>query len=214
MPLDDAARAEVLRDRAQRRGLILEEAAIDWMLTHADRDLASLVALLDRLDRESLAAQRRITVPFLRQVMDKAALKPRKTAFGWFRVRSTVTGAGFRDFLPDHRFPVGIGADALRIEFVPQQPGADAMALPRAHVHDEGFVGPFECELLHLGYLLQLRGIQAFRIDEFANHEDMLAGIQRWRYSGRSGVLRPSIWVISARNTSWLRGTTPACELT
>jgi len=69
-PLDDAARAEVLRDRAQRRGLILEEAAIDWMLSHTDRNLASLVALLDRLDRESLAAQRRITVPFLRQVMD------------------------------------------------------------------------------------------------------------------------------------------------
>ncbi|HVK82434.1 MAG TPA: DnaA regulatory inactivator Hda [Verrucomicrobiae bacterium] len=69
-PLDDASRAEVLRDRAQRRGLVLEETAIDWMLSRTDRNLASLVALLDRLDRESLAAQRRITVPFLRQVMD------------------------------------------------------------------------------------------------------------------------------------------------
>ncbi|MET1162917.1 MAG: DnaA regulatory inactivator Hda [Pseudoxanthomonas sp.] len=69
-PLDDASRAEVLRDRAQRRGLILEEAAIDWMLAHTDRNLSNLLALLDRLDRESLAAQRRITVPFLRQVMD------------------------------------------------------------------------------------------------------------------------------------------------
>lgn len=69
-PLDDASRAEVLRDRAQRRGLVLEEAAIDWMLARTGRDLVSLIALLDRLDRESLAAQRRITVPFLRQVMD------------------------------------------------------------------------------------------------------------------------------------------------
>ena len=68
--LEDASRAEVLRDRAQRRGLVLEETAIDWMLSRTDRNLASLVALLDRLDRESLAAQRRITVPFLRQVMD------------------------------------------------------------------------------------------------------------------------------------------------
>jgi DnaA family protein len=33
------------------------------------RDLASLTALLDRLDRASLAAQRRITVPFLRQTL-------------------------------------------------------------------------------------------------------------------------------------------------
>ncbi|MCC8470000.1 DnaA regulatory inactivator Hda [Xanthomonas phaseoli] len=68
--LDDAARAAVLRDRAQRRGLALDEAAIDWLLTHSERELAGLVALLDRLDRESLAAKRRITVPFLRRVLE------------------------------------------------------------------------------------------------------------------------------------------------
>ncbi|MCW1981980.1 DnaA regulatory inactivator Hda [Xanthomonas campestris] len=67
--LDDLARAAVLRDRAQRRGLALDEAAIDWLLTHSERELAGLVALLDRLDRESLAAQRRVTVPFLRRVL-------------------------------------------------------------------------------------------------------------------------------------------------
>ncbi|MCC8539232.1 DnaA regulatory inactivator Hda [Xanthomonas axonopodis pv. poinsettiicola] len=70
--LDDAARAAVLRDRAQRRGLALDEAAIDWLLTHSGRELAGLVALLDRLDRESLAAKRRITVPFLRRVVGGA----------------------------------------------------------------------------------------------------------------------------------------------
>lgn len=69
-PLDDAGRREVLRDRAQRRGLVLEEPAIDWLLTRTDRDLGRLVALLDQLDRASLAAQRRITVPFLRNVLD------------------------------------------------------------------------------------------------------------------------------------------------
>lgn len=69
--LDDGSRAELLRERAQRRGLVLEEAAIDWMLSRTDRNLTSLLALLDRLDRESLAAQRRITVPFLRQVMER-----------------------------------------------------------------------------------------------------------------------------------------------
>ncbi|RBF29297.1 DnaA regulatory inactivator Hda, partial [Xanthomonas oryzae pv. oryzae] len=46
------------------------EAAIDWLLTHGERELARLVALLDRLDRESLAAKRRITVPFLRRVLE------------------------------------------------------------------------------------------------------------------------------------------------
>lgn len=69
--LDDPGRRELLRDRAQRRGLMVEEAALEWMLTHLDRDPATLVALLDLLDRESLAAQRRVTVPFLRQVMGR-----------------------------------------------------------------------------------------------------------------------------------------------
>ena len=64
--LDDDGRREVLRDRAQRRGLVLEEAAIDWLLTRTGRDLVQLLALLERIDRESLAAQRRVTVPFLR----------------------------------------------------------------------------------------------------------------------------------------------------
>lgn len=68
-PLDDDGRRDVLRDRAQRRGLVLEDAALDWLLTRTDRDLGALVVLLDRLDRASLAAQRRITVPFLRQVL-------------------------------------------------------------------------------------------------------------------------------------------------
>ena len=68
-PLDDSGRAEVLRLRAQRRGLQIDEAAIDWLLKRVDRDLVSLTTLLDRLDRESLAAQRRLTVPFLRQLL-------------------------------------------------------------------------------------------------------------------------------------------------
>lgn len=68
--LDDDGRGAVLRERAIRRGLALDEAAIDWLLTRTGRDLGGLVVLLDRLDRESLAAKRRITVPFLRKVLD------------------------------------------------------------------------------------------------------------------------------------------------
>jgi DnaA family protein len=68
-PLDEGGRREVLRQRARRRGWVFEDAALDWLLRRVDRDLAGLTALLDRLDRASLAAQRRITVPFLRQVL-------------------------------------------------------------------------------------------------------------------------------------------------
>lgn len=67
--LDDEGRREVLRQRAHRRGLVLEEAALEWLLKRVDRDLAGLTNMLDRLDRASLAAQRRITVPFLRQAL-------------------------------------------------------------------------------------------------------------------------------------------------
>jgi DnaA family protein len=69
-PLDEDGRREVLRQRAQRRGLVLEEAALEWLLRRVGRDLGGLTALLDKLDRASLAAQRRITVPFLRQTLD------------------------------------------------------------------------------------------------------------------------------------------------
>ncbi|WCE04361.1 DnaA regulatory inactivator Hda [Pseudoxanthomonas sp. JBR18] len=68
-PLDDVGRAALLRDRASRRGLVLEDAAVDWMLTRTPREAAQLVDLVQRLDRASLAAQRRVTVPFLRQVL-------------------------------------------------------------------------------------------------------------------------------------------------
>jgi DnaA family protein len=69
-PLDDAGRRQVLVERAQRRGLVLEDAALEWLLRRVGRDLAGLTALLERLDRASLAAQRRVTVPFLRQVLE------------------------------------------------------------------------------------------------------------------------------------------------
>ena len=67
--LDDDGRRQVLQERAQRRGLILDDAALDWLLKRVGRDLAGLTALLDQLDRASLAAQRRITVPFLKQTL-------------------------------------------------------------------------------------------------------------------------------------------------
>jgi DnaA family protein len=68
-PPDETRRRAVLGERALRRGLVLEPAALDWLLRRAGRDLAGLTALLDTLDRASLAAQRRLTVPFLRQVL-------------------------------------------------------------------------------------------------------------------------------------------------
>lgn len=67
--LDDAQRRVVLRDRAEARGIVLDDAVLDFLFSHYARDLGSLGLLLDRVDRASLAAQRRITVPFLRGLL-------------------------------------------------------------------------------------------------------------------------------------------------
>lgn len=66
---DEAQRRAILAGRAAARGLELDEAVLDYVFRRVGRDLGTLTALLDRLDRESLAAQRRVTVPFLRQAL-------------------------------------------------------------------------------------------------------------------------------------------------
>ena len=68
-PLDDDTRREAVRQRAQARGLLLDDAVLDWLFAHTARDLGSQAALLDRIDRAALAAQRRVTVPFLRRLL-------------------------------------------------------------------------------------------------------------------------------------------------
>lgn len=68
-PLDDAERRAVLREQAAARGIALDEAVLDWLFARYARDLTALLDLLDRLDPASLAAKRRITVPFLREFL-------------------------------------------------------------------------------------------------------------------------------------------------
>ncbi|MDJ0928927.1 MAG: DnaA regulatory inactivator Hda [Gammaproteobacteria bacterium] len=67
--LSDDEKIEALQKRSAWRGLDLPDDTAAYLLTHADRDAASLFALLDRLDREALAAQKRLTVPFVRGIL-------------------------------------------------------------------------------------------------------------------------------------------------
>ncbi|WP_243039227.1 DnaA regulatory inactivator Hda [Dyella sedimenti] len=71
-PLDDAERRAVLRQQAAARGIELDDTVLDWLFNRYARDLGALLDLLDRLDQASLAAQRRITVPFLRGLLKEA----------------------------------------------------------------------------------------------------------------------------------------------
>ena len=75
-PLSDEARRAVLKRRAEQRGFALDDAVLDFLFRRFPRDLGAMLELLERLDRESLAAQRRITVPFLRRVMGLPSSKP------------------------------------------------------------------------------------------------------------------------------------------
>jgi DnaA family protein len=74
--LDDAGRIEALRLRAQQRGLHLPAETADYLLRRMPRDLASLLGLVDDLDEASLAAQRRLTIPFIRDALERNAKTP------------------------------------------------------------------------------------------------------------------------------------------
>ncbi len=67
--LADADRAAALQLRASHRGLELPDETARYLLSRSRRDMGSLYALLDTLDDEALRAQRRLTVPFVREVL-------------------------------------------------------------------------------------------------------------------------------------------------
>ena len=70
-PLGDAEKAEHLRAEAGRRGLRLSGEVVGYLLTRFPRDLPSLNGVLDALDRYSLAAKRPVTLPLVREALEK-----------------------------------------------------------------------------------------------------------------------------------------------
>jgi DnaA-homolog protein len=71
--LDEAGRAEALRLRAGQRGIDLPAETLDYLMKRMPRDLHSLFEILDELDEASLAAQRRLTIPFIRDALERRA---------------------------------------------------------------------------------------------------------------------------------------------
>lgn len=69
MPLTDAEKIEALTAQAESRGLRLPPGALDYVLARAPRDMRSLSALVNALDRFTLEHQRPITLPLLREVL-------------------------------------------------------------------------------------------------------------------------------------------------
>ena len=69
-PLDDDDVVAALGCRAQARGLQLPEETAQYLLRRFPRDLPTLFALFDTLDTASLIEQRRLTIPFVKTVLD------------------------------------------------------------------------------------------------------------------------------------------------
>jgi DnaA-homolog protein len=68
-PLDEAEQQQALQLRARLRGFELPEETSRWLQRRFPRDMRRLYELLDTLDEAALAAQRRLTVPFIREVL-------------------------------------------------------------------------------------------------------------------------------------------------
>jgi DnaA family protein len=68
-PLDEQQQREALQLRASLRGIELPEETLLYLQRRFARDMRRLHELLDRLDMASLQEQRRLTVPFIREVL-------------------------------------------------------------------------------------------------------------------------------------------------
>jgi DnaA-homolog protein len=71
-PLDEAEQVAALKLRARVRGVELPDETLQWLQRRFPRDMRALYELLDTLDKAALAAQRRLTIPFIREVLGAA----------------------------------------------------------------------------------------------------------------------------------------------
>lgn len=69
-PLSDEDKVALLQLRAKHRGLLLDDEVVQFIVRRSARDTKSLLAVLDRLDIASLHKRRKITIPFIKEVLD------------------------------------------------------------------------------------------------------------------------------------------------
>lgn len=66
---DDADKAAILQFRATRRGLTLSPGVASYIVSRAPRGMAQLLEVLDLLDKASLAQQRALSIPFVKEAL-------------------------------------------------------------------------------------------------------------------------------------------------
>ncbi len=68
-PLDDEEKLIALKFRAQQRGLLLSDDAAKYLLSHLSRKMSHLISALSELDEASIREQRKITIPFIKDIL-------------------------------------------------------------------------------------------------------------------------------------------------
>jgi len=68
--LDDDEKCKALQLRARCRGFDLEDNVANYLLKSCNRDIADLYAVLDALDKAQLQQHRRLTIPFVKLVLE------------------------------------------------------------------------------------------------------------------------------------------------
>lgn len=69
-PLDEASLIQALQQRARGRMFEFPEEVLGYLVKRVSRDTHSLFQLLDRLDKASLERKKKITIPFVKEVLD------------------------------------------------------------------------------------------------------------------------------------------------
>jgi len=69
--LDEKDRLLALQDRAKSRGFELSDEVIEYLSRRVARDMHSLFSWLDKLDQATLVSKKRITVPFVRELLEE-----------------------------------------------------------------------------------------------------------------------------------------------
>ncbi len=69
--LDDQQKIQAITLKATQRGFEINAAIGQYLLNHFSRDLPALWDLLDVLDHETLAEKRKLTLPFLKQILEQ-----------------------------------------------------------------------------------------------------------------------------------------------
>lgn len=67
--LDDELKLKAIQMRASSRGMHFSDEVARYLLHHASRNMNDLTQLLDELDKASLSAKRKVTIPFIKEVI-------------------------------------------------------------------------------------------------------------------------------------------------